>query len=68
MDSKNEVKVGDYVVYENGSIVVGENEKPLEVVAIKRKAGYNRCVIYCNGEFDNISDVRKCPALLLELL
>ena len=68
MDSKRKVKVGDYVMYDDGKVVVGEDEKPLKIVAIERRRGYAVCVIYCDGQFDKLSSVRKCPALLLELI
>jgi hypothetical protein len=68
MDSKREIKVGDYVVYSNGEIVVDENKKPVKIVAIKPRKGYAVCVIYCDGQFDKLSSVRKCHALLLELM
>ena len=68
MDSKNEVKVGDHVMYEDGTVVADEHGNPLKVIDIKPYLRYNLCVFYCNGEFDDIRTVRKCHSLLLELL
>jgi hypothetical protein len=68
MDSKNEVRVGDYVMYkEGGSIVTGENGNPLRVATINLSA-YIPAVTYDNGEFDWLETIERAPALLLELI
>lgn len=67
MESKNEVKIGDYVMYEDGSVVVDENEKPLRVTQITNYFGRN-CVFYYGGGYDFLHTVRKCHSLILELM
>ena len=68
MGLKDEVSVGDYVIYKDSSnFVLDEDGRPLKVVEIKvwlRK----KCVFYENGEFDYYNSVVRCPSLLLELL
>jgi hypothetical protein len=67
MDSKNEVKVDDYVMYEDGSIVLGKDDKPVKVVQITNYFG-RECVFYQDGGYDFLHTVRKCHSLLLELI
>ena len=67
MDSKKEVKVGDFVMYDNGQIVMNEDGIPLRVVEI-RKHYNNKCVFYIDGEFDFLNSVYPVSGLLLELL
>ena len=69
MDLKREVKVGDYVMYEDGHVVCDEDGIPLKVIEIRPYSLKRRpCVFYSNGEFDYLAKVEVAPPLLLELL
>ena len=69
MDLKREVKVGDYVMYENGHVVCDEDGIPLKVIQIRPYSFKRRlCVFYSDGGFDYLSKVEVAPPLLLELL
>lgn len=69
MGLKEEINIGDYVMYKEGrNIVVDFDTKcPLKVIDIKF---YNEvvCIFYENGEFDHYDSVIKCPSLILELI
>jgi len=67
MDLKKEIKVGDFVQYDNSEIVCNGDGVPLKVIEIKERYG-RYCVFYDNGEFDFYKDVEKADPLLLELL
>ena len=68
MDSKNEIKVGDYVAYiSDRTIVVDDDGNPLRVVKIDLST-WLPIVRYTNGEFDWLETVERAPSLLLELV
>jgi len=67
MDSKNEVRVGDCVMYKKGVIATGDDGTPLRVIAIDLTASIPS-VLYDNGEFDWLETVERAPSLLVELL
>ena len=67
MDSKRKVRVGDFVMYEDGYVVKNDDGIPLRVVHIKEYYN-NKCVFYIDGEFDFLHSVYPVPELLLELL
>ena len=67
MDSKREVRVGDFVMYDDGRIVSNDDGVPLRVVEIKQYYT-NMCVFYINGEFDYLNNVYPASELLLELI
>lgn len=67
MDSGREVRVGDFVMYEDGHIVMNDDGVPLRVVEIKQHYK-DKCVFYIDGEFDFLHSVYPVPELLLELL
>lgn len=70
MDSRKEVKVGDYVMYvETGEIVCSEEGTPLRVIKIKPYTLKSvLCVFYQDGGFDYLANVQTVPSLLMELL
>ena len=69
MDSKKEVKVGDFVQYvDSGELVCDENGSPLRVIAIKLYGvPFTPCVFYSQGSFDYLSNVQVASSLVLEL-
>lgn len=67
MDSKRKVRVGDFVMYEDGYVVKNDDGIPLRVIEIKQYYS-NNCVFYIDGGFDFLHSVYPVPELLLELL
>lgn len=70
MDSKKEVKVGDYVEYVDGQGVVRDDDgSPLRVIEIKKHKLLGKvCVYYTSGGFDLLDTVQKVSPLLTELM
>lgn len=69
MDSRKGISPGDYVMYDDGLIVVDDFGNPLKVSLIEL-GRYNRpaAVRYENGEYDWLETVEKIPSLIKELL
>lgn len=69
MDLKDEIKVGDYVIYkDSGEVVCDADTKcPLKIIDFTLRRGHV-VALYENGEFDFLLDIQKASTLLLELL
>lgn len=69
MDSKKEIEIGDYVIYnDSGEVVCDADTKcPIKVIAFTIQ-GRKPIAIYQNGEYDFIENLEKASPLLLELL
>jgi hypothetical protein len=67
MDLKKEINPGDYVMYDDGLVVVDDFGNPLKVVKINFST-FLPSVTYENGEYDWLHTVEKIPELIKELL
>jgi hypothetical protein len=71
MGLKNEIKIGDKVLYkDSGEFVYSlwdEELITLSVVKEIRHIGNRLCVVYDDGGFDYYEKVQTIPSLLLEL-
>ena len=67
MDLKKEINPGDYVMYDDGLVVVDDTGNPLKVVKIDFST-FLPSVRYENGQFDWLYTAEKIPELIKELL
>ena len=68
MDSKEEISIGDYVMYtDTMRIVTDEDGNPLKVIGFISEM-FLPAIRYENGEFDWTENIMKAPSLLLELI
>jgi hypothetical protein len=72
MGLKNEIKIGDSVLYKDSGEFVyslwdGEYTPTLSIVVGIRSIGSRLCVVYDDGGFDYYEQVQTIPSLLLEL-
>lgn len=68
MDSKKEIEIGDYVIYnDSGEVVCDDAGDPIKVIKF-RKIFARDAVMYEDGNFDFLNDIEKASPLLLELI